>query len=91
LIRLATSGAPPDTDLRTTALQTLLALKAKEAIDFARALLERKASGKSDIAERNAAVKILGELSREADKPLLMRIAASDANNETRAVAQMYL
>lgn len=91
LLRLATSGSQADTDLRAAAFQTLLALKAKEAIEYARALLDRKASGKSEIAERNAAVKILGELSRENDLPLLARIAASDTNSETRAVAQMYL
>src|SRR5262249_37405126 len=61
LIRLTMGESPDDADLRVAAYEALLILKAQGAIEPALRLLERKASGK-DVAERTAAVKILGEL-----------------------------
>jgi len=90
LIRLTMGESPDDADLRVAAYEALLILKAQGAIEPALRLLERKASGK-DVAERTAAVKILGELNRDLSRSLLAKIAASDPNPETRAAAQTYL
>jgi HEAT repeat protein len=91
LIKLASAGGSGDTDLRAAALQALLKLHSLEAVSVAAEILERKSNSKSEIPERNAAVRILGELAREQARELLVRIAQSDTFPETRSVAATYI
>lgn len=91
LVRIVEGTNPMDTDLRVAAYQTLLRIKPQDAVLPAMALLERKAAGKTDIAERNAAVKILGEVNREQHRSFLQKVASGDGNAETRQLAHSYL
>jgi HEAT repeat protein len=91
LLRLVDPSAPADTDVRAAAYQSLLRFQAKEAVPLAQALLERRSAGKAELAERNAAVRILGEIGRNESRELLERVAQSDPNAETRALAAGYL
>ncbi|HJZ11885.1 MAG TPA: hypothetical protein VJ521_07035 [Acidobacteriota bacterium] len=80
-----------DSDVRAVAYQALLRLRAKGALPFAQLLLEKKTTGKSELAERNAAVRLVGELGVEESKDLLKKIAQTDQYAETRALAAGYL
>jgi hypothetical protein len=91
LVKLASSGTAADTDLRTAALQALLKLRSLDAVSVAAGILERKSNSKAEVAERNAAVRILGELAREHARELLQRIAQSDTFPETRSAAAAYI
>ncbi len=91
LIRLALAGPVADTDLRAAALQALLKIRTTDALAPATTVLERKPVTKSEIPERNAAVRILGEIAREQTRPVLEKIAQSDPHPETRNLASSYL
>ena len=41
--------------------------------------------------ERNAALRILGNMTGKSFRPLLAKLAAGDSNPETRELAQSYL
>lgn len=58
---------------------------------MAAGILERKSNSKAEVAERNAAVRVLGELARENARELLQRVAQSDTFPETRTVAAAYI
>lgn len=91
LLHMIVDKNPMDTDLRAAAYQSLLRIKPQEAVPSAISLLERRAAGKTDMAERNAAVRVLGETGKEQHRALLEKIAATDVNAETRQIAQSYL
>jgi len=91
LLKYASTGTLADTDLRAASFQALLKLNAVDAIPMAVHVLERKPTGKAEIPERNAAVKLLGELNREQFRAFLQKISSSDPYPETRAVASSYL
>ena len=90
LMIVITTGAA-ETDLRTACWQALLKLRALDAVVPAATLLDRKATSKAEVAERNAAVRILGVLAREQTRGVLQKTAESDSNPETRALAATYL
>jgi|GEM_PF-3997522 len=91
LVRLAAAGNSSDTDLRAASLQALLKLRSLEAVSVAVGILERKSASKAEVPERNAAVRVLGELAREDARELLQRVAQNDPHPETRAVASGYI
>lgn len=91
LVDLLNSGAPAESDLRTACLQALLKLRSLEGLVPAATLLDRKPSSKVEIAERNAAVRLLGELAREQMRSVLEKTAQTDPHPETRSVAASYL
>jgi hypothetical protein len=91
LLKILITTGPAETDLRAACWQALLKLRAVDAVVPAATFLESKPSTKAEVAERNAAVRILGELAREQTRSVLQRTAQSDANPETRALAVSYL
>lgn len=91
LLKMVITTGPAETDLRAACWQALLKLRVLDAVAPAAMLLDRKASTKAEAAERNAAVRILGELAREQTRSVLEKTAQSDANPETRALAASYL
>jgi twitching motility protein PilT len=91
LLKYASSAATTDTDLRAGSLQALAKMGVVDAVSIAQKILEKKAGSKLDIPERNAAVKVLGELAVSTQKGLLQKIAMADANPETREAASVYL
>ncbi|MCI0416872.1 hypothetical protein L0222_29230 [bacterium] len=91
LLKTVTTIEAGELDLRTACWQALLKLRVLDAVAPAAMLLDRKASSKAETAERNAAVRILGELAREQTRSVLQRTAQSDQNPETRALAASYL
>lgn len=88
---IAVARSTSESDLRTACLQTLLHWKVQDAIPLAETILERPTVGRSELSERNAAVKILGELKRQGARSLLEKIAGTDPNQETRNIARSYL
>jgi hypothetical protein len=91
LLKLTASEGQSEGDLRAACWQALLKLRAAEAIRPAAAFLERKTSSKNEIAERNAAVRLLGILAPDEAKATLEKVAQADPHPETRAVAASYL
>jgi pilus retraction protein PilT len=91
LLGYAGSSAATDTDLRAASFQALAKLKAMQAVPLAKRVLERKAGSKLEIAERNAAVKVLGDLAAEVSGSLLQKLATTDSNQETRDAARAYV
>ena len=91
LVKLLEQGTGAETELRTACLQALLKLRSVEGIIPAATLLDRKPSSKAEIAERNAAVRLLGELAREQTRTVLEKTAQTDPHPETRALAASYL
>jgi hypothetical protein len=91
LVHILTDKNPMETDQRTAAYQALLKIKPEEAVQPAIALLERKPAGKAETAERNAAVRALGEYDRQKFRSLLEKLATGDPNPETRQLAHSYL
>jgi HEAT repeat protein len=91
LLQILITTTAAETDLRAACWQALLKLRALDAIVPAATFLDSKASTKAEIPERNSAVRILGELAREQTRNVLQRIAQSDSNPETRALAASYL
>ncbi len=91
LVKLLESVTVAETDLRTACLQALLKLRSTDGIVSAATLLDRKPSSRGEIAERNAAVRLLGELAREQTRSILEKTAQTDPNPETRALAASYL
>lgn len=91
LVRLLEQGAAAETDLRTACLQALLKLRSMDAIIPAANILDRKPSSKVEVPERNAAVRLLGELAREQTRTVLEKTAQNDPHPETRALAASYL
>jgi hypothetical protein len=91
LVKILESAAAAETDLRTASLQALLKLRSVEGLVPAATLLERKPSSKTELPERNAAVRLLGELAREQMRPILEKMAQSDPYPETRSIAASYL
>ncbi len=91
LLNYAGSTAATDTELRAACFQALLKMKVTQAVTPAKRVLERKASSKNEIPERNAAVKVLGDLAREASAPLLSKLASGDSFPETREAAKVYV
>ncbi len=89
LLDLARSAA--DADVRMASMQALLQWKVPDIVPIAQILLEKKSIAKTDVPERNLAVSILGKLQRNESRQILQRIAASDPNQETRALAASYL
>ena len=62
LLRMLASATEPDTDLRAACFVTLTKLRVREGLAPAQKTLERKPASRNELAERNAAVKLLGEL-----------------------------
>lgn len=91
LLKILESDIQAETDLRTATLQALLKLRSMEGLVAAATLLDRKSTSKVDISERNAAVRLLGELAREQMRPVLEKTAQSDPHPETRTIAASYL
>jgi hypothetical protein len=91
LVKLLEQGNVSETDVRTACFQALLKLRSMEAIIPAANVLERKPSSKAELAERNAAVRLLGELAREQTRTVLEKTAQNDPFPETRALAASYL
>jgi hypothetical protein len=91
LLKILESGNAAESDLRTASLQALLKLRSMDGIIPAATLLDRKPSSKGELAERNAAVRLLGELAREQTRTVLERTAKMDPFPETRALAESYL
>jgi twitching motility protein PilT len=91
ILKYANASNPADTDLRAASLQALAKMGSNDAIPLAQKVLEKKAGSKLDIPERNAAIKVLGELGSVVHRGLLQKIAMSDVNPETREAASAYL
>lgn len=91
LVHILNDRNPMETDQRTAAYQALHKIKPEEAVPPAIALLERKPAGKAEIAERNAAVRALGDFDRQKYRSLLEKLATGDPNPETRQLAHSYL
>jgi HEAT repeat protein len=90
LLNYAGSAAPSDTDLRAACFQALAKMRVLQAVPLAKRVLEKKAGSKLEIAERNAAIKVLGDLAAEASLPLLQKLATGDSFSETREAARVY-
>ena len=91
LLNYAGSAAPSDTDLRCACFQALARMRVMQAVPLAKRVLERKAGSKAEIPERNAAVKLLGDLAAESSGALLQKLASGDPFPETRDVARTYV
>lgn len=91
LLNYGGGTAPADTDLRAACFQALLKMRVTQAVPLAKRALERKAGSKLEVAERNAAVKLLGELAAQAAAPLLQKLASGDPFPETRDAARLYV
>lgn len=91
LLNYAGSATPADTDLRAACFQALAKMRVLQAVPLAKRVLEKKAGSKLEIAERNAAVKVLGDLASEVSLPLLQKLATGDSFAETREAARVYV
>jgi twitching motility protein PilT len=91
LLSYAGSVSAADTDLRAACFQSLLKMRSMQAVPLAKRALERKAGSKIEIAERNAAVKLLGDLASQAALSILQKLASGDPHPETRDAARAYV
>jgi HEAT repeat protein len=91
LLKMTAASGAGDADVRTSAFQALLKFRAPESVSVAITALEKKNVTKADVPERNAALRILGELARTETQSVLQAIAQSDPNQETRALAASLL
>ena len=80
-----------DTDLRAACFQALVKMRVMQAVPLAKRVLERKAGSKLEVAERNAAVKVLGDLAAETAAAILQKLASGDPFPETRDAARNYV
>src|SRR5687768_16120669 len=78
LLTYAGSTSPADTDLRAACFLALAKMRVMHADPLAKRVLERKAGSKQEVAERNAAVKLLGDLAIQASGALLQKLASGD-------------
>jgi twitching motility protein PilT len=90
LLRLLGTSSEKETDLRAACFTALTKLRVREAATVAQKVLERKPSSRDEIPERNAAVKLLGELAMDGYSALLKKVASGDSFKETREVAKSY-
>lgn len=90
LLRLVNTESKEDTDLRALAYQSLLKMKATDAVPSAMLLLDSP-GGRADVIERSYAVKVLGELARADSRLILQKVASADPSPEVRTLANSYL